>query len=396
MSNFCVLPFMSIETSPLGNTRACCLYNDEITDNGSKVSLKDGTITQAFHSSDMNGLREKFLKNERPDGCSKCWSVEDAGGVSKRIISNQKYVKELNDQQLHQNPKLKFIDLKLGNICNLKCRICGVYSSSKWINDQLKISIRNRDQYIEMNRAGQWPREAENFWDDLKSLANEITSLEITGGEPFLIQEHFDFLQHLVDTNNAHRIDIHYNTNGTQFPEDAIKNIWPHFKRVEVAFSIDGLDEEFEFQRYGANWQEVSNNIQKFHEIRKNSKWLTTQLCMTVSVLNIMSSVDVLEWAELQGFNFLWVNILHEPSHFCVQSLSTDAKLKIKSNLEQQVARLKTQDAIKQITSLIEFMMVDNLEQTEKIKKTLTLIDDIRKQDYTKSLPKLAKLINEQ
>ena len=395
MNNFCILPFMSIETSPLGNTRACCLYNDEITDNGSKIALKDSTITEAFNSSDMSELRQKFLRNERPDGCSKCWSVEDAGGVSKRIISNQKYVKEYNDAALYENPKLKFIDLKLGNICNLKCRICGVYSSSKWINDQLKISVNDKDKYIEMNRAGQWPREAETFWEDLKGLANEITSLEITGGEPFLIQEHFDFLRHCVDTGNAHRIDIHYNTNGTQFPQDAIENIWPHFRKVEVAFSIDGLDEEFEFQRYGANWQEVSENIRKFHAVRDNANWLTTQLCMTVSVLNIMSSVDVLEWAETQNFNFLWVNILHDPIHFCVQSLAPDAKIKVKTTLEQQIARLKTQDAVNQLTSLIDFMMTANKERTEQIKKSLTLIDSIRNQDYKQSLPKLARLIDE-
>lgn len=395
MNNFCILPFMSIETSPLGNTRACCLYNDELSDKGNKVALKDSTITQAFNSSDMSELRQKFLRNERPDGCSKCWSVEDAGGISKRIISNQKYVKEYNDPALYEDPKLKFIDLKLGNICNLKCRICGVYSSSKWINDQLKISTKDKDRFIEMNRAGQWPREAENFWDDLKNLANEITSLEITGGEPFLIQEHFEFLRHLVDTGNASRIDIHYNTNGTQFPQDAIDNIWPHFRKVEIAFSIDGLDEEFEFQRYGANWQEVSENIQKFHAIRDRASWLTTQLCMTVSVLNIMSSVDVLEWAETQNFNFLWVNILHDPIHFCVQSLAPDAKIKVKTTLEQQLARLKTKDAISQMTSLIEFMMTANTERTEQIKKTLTLIDDIRSQDYKQSLPKLARLIDD-
>lgn len=395
MNNFCILPFMSIETSPLGNTRACCLYNDEITNNGEKIALKQGTITEAFNSSDMSDLRQKFLRNERPDGCSKCWSVEDAGGWSKRMISNQKYVKEYNDTLLYEDPKLMFIDLKLGNICNLKCRICGVYSSSKWINDQLKISTDNKEKYIEMNRAGQWPREADTFWADLKNLANEITSLEITGGEPFLIEEHFDFLRHCVETGNASRIDIHYNTNGTVFPKDAIENIWPHFRKIEVAFSVDGLDEEFEFQRYGAKWQEVSENIRLFHDIRNRSQWLTTQLCMTVSVLNIMSTVDVLEWAEEQYFNFIWVNILHDPIHFCVQSLAPDAKQKVKQTLEQQIARLKTKDAVSQLTSLIDFMMTAGTEQTAQIKRTLTLIDGIRDQDYKKSLPKLSRLIDE-
>jgi hypothetical protein len=108
-----------------------------------------------------------------------------------------------------------------------------------------------------------------------------------------------------------------------------------------------------------------------------------------------MSTVDVLEWAETQNFNFLWVNILHDPNHFCVQSLAPDAKVKVKKTLEQQIARLKTKDAISQLASLIEFMMTPNKERTDQIKKTLTLIDGIRNQDYKHSLPKLSRLIDD-
>jgi len=392
-NNYCVLPFIGLETAPMGHARACCLYEGDLHNNEEKINFKKNTIQEAFHSSDMNDLRAAFLRNEKPKGCAKCWAVEAAGGTSKRIISNQKYKDFVGIEQ----PVLKFIDLKLGNICNLKCRICGVFSSSKWANDELKLndSPQHKSNIIAMNRAGQWPREAENFWQDIKSLANDIDSLEITGGEPFLIEEHFEFLRYCVETGNANRIDIHYNTNGTQFPKDAIENIWPHFKRVEVAFSIDGLGTEFEYQREGARWDQVTENIRKFHEVRNNANWLTTQLCTTINTLNIMDVVDILEWAEGAGFDFIWVNILHTARHFCVKTMHPDAKNKVKQQLEQQRARLKTQDAIRQLNSLIEFMMLPDEDLTKELVYNLERVDRVRDQNWRLALPKLARLIDD-
>ena len=393
MSNYCVLPFIGLETAPMGQARACCLYEGDLHNNGELLNFSKNTVQETFHSSDMNELRAAFLRDEKPKGCAKCWAVEEAGGVSKRIISNQKY----KDFVGIEKPTLKFIDLKLGNICNLKCRICGVFSSSKWANDELKLndSPGHKAHIVEMNRAGQWPREAENFWQDIKELANDIDSLEITGGEPFLIEEHFEFLRHCVETGNAHRIDIHYNTNGTVFPQDAIENIWPHFKRVEVAFSIDGLGEQFEYQREGAKWDQVTENIRKFHEVRNNAQWLTTQLCTTINTLNIMDVVDVLEWAEGVEFDFIWVNILHTARHFCVKTMHADAKNKVKQHLEQQRARLKTQDAVRQLNSLIEFMMLPDEDLTKELVYNLKRVDKVRNQNWRTALPKLARLIDE-
>ena len=57
-----------------------------------------------------------------------------------------------------------------------------------------------------------------------------------------MIQEQFDVLQKCIDKGYAKNIEVHYNTNGTHYPEYAVKEIWPHFKRVEMAFSIDDIN----------------------------------------------------------------------------------------------------------------------------------------------------------
>jgi organic radical activating enzyme len=58
-----------------------------------------------------------------------------------------------------------------------------------------------------------------NFWDNLKTLLPNIKYFEFTGGEPFLIEQHFELLRYAVENDYAKNIEIHYNTNGTVFPE---------------------------------------------------------------------------------------------------------------------------------------------------------------------------------
>ena len=104
---------MSIETTPLGEFRPCCLAEESILNENKKPYdiAKGDSITDAFDSTYMNNLRQEFLDGKMPKTCAKCWSLESAGGTSKRMISNKKF--GINTNKLD----IKFLDLKLGNIC---------------------------------------------------------------------------------------------------------------------------------------------------------------------------------------------------------------------------------------------------------------------------------------
>ena len=117
-----------------------------------------------------------------------------------------------------------------------------------------------QDQYNykrKLLKDGAWPREVSAVWTELDSIMENIDLMEFTGGEPMMIQEQFDLLKSAVKNGHSKNIKVHYNTNGTHYVQDAIDNIWPNFKTVELAFSIDDIGEKFEYQRYGANWNEV-------------------------------------------------------------------------------------------------------------------------------------------
>ena len=69
------------------------------------------------------------------------------------------------------------------------------------------------------------------------------------------------------------------------------EEIWQHFKLVEVAFSIDDVDERFEYQRANAVWAEVNSNIDSFEAMRDRSNNMQLQVCSTVNVCRLCCSV---------------------------------------------------------------------------------------------------------
>lgn len=367
MSSMCALPWMSIETTALGEFRPCCLAEESITKtDGSHFKVSNGdTIQDAFYSDYMENLRKEFANGNKPDTCKKCWALESAGGYSKRMISNDKFAK-------YKDKKLKFLDLKLGNICNLKCRICGVWSSSKWAQEEIDLGNKEAKTFLS---AGQWPRQKHDLWTEVIELLPDVEYFEFTGGEPFLIKEHFNILEKSVELGHSKKQIVHYNTNGTTYPDHAVKNIWPHFKLVEVAFSIDDIGERFEYQRYGAIWKEVNKNIHKINSLRSTNP-IKTQICCTINIQNIWNMPEICEWIESMHFDYVFFNYLHESKEWNVQYLPNNYKNKIQNKL----LNCKTSDRMRiEIGKAVNFMMDNNLgnaqmdwQRKEKIKASDT------------------------
>ena len=328
---FCVLPWVSLEASPIGTVRPCCLATEEITDGlGNKFDLNNASLSDIVNSNDMNRLRKAFLNGWKPEVCERCWSEEDAGRTSKRMhtLDRLKHILESETEWTNEPKQLYFLDLKLGNICNLKCRICGSWSSSTYAGEELKeLSKEHRKTsfHREMVQKGAWPRNSKTFWNELKEHVDTIRYLEFTGGEPFMIKEHFEFLNTLIDMGVAHKIEIHYNTNGTIYPKEA-EDIWYHFKHVEIAFSIDATKERFEYQRTEAKWDEVVENIERFKALREHYSNISLQVCSTINIFNVLYLDEVAEWIDAQGFDFVYWNMLHDAPVHSIISLPKEAK----------------------------------------------------------------------
>jgi pyruvate-formate lyase-activating enzyme len=393
-NTFCVLPWVSLEANPIGTVRQCCLADDEIVDDtGQKFKLLNANFSDIINSQHMKDLRTQFLQGEKPKTCRKCWNEEDAGRTSKRMHTLDRLKHMIGDQTWTQAAKpLMFLDLKLGNICNLKCRICGSWSSSQYAAEELKW-IKKEDQKTsyayQMLKAGNWPKENQTFWQQIDHHLDNIRYIEFTGGEPFLIQEHFDMLQGIVNRGIAGQVEIHYNTNGTQYPEHA-PAIWQHFKTVEIALSIDDVGERFEYQRSNADWTEVLTNVVKFKKLKTQMSNVQLQCCTTVNVLNIRYIKHVAEWINYQGFDFVYWNMLHDPWHLSIAALPASAKTEITGYLNncQPPARFR-----EEFSKIRDFMNQGASTDGKMLRSQLADLDHKRNQDFAKTCPEMAEII---
>jgi MoaA/NifB/PqqE/SkfB family radical SAM enzyme len=392
---FCVLPWISLETSPIGTVRPCCLADDEIVnDAGDKFDLNTASFVDIQNSTHMRELRQDFLAGKQPQTCRKCWREERSGRTSKRMHTLDRLKHMLPDQEWTTDARpLMFLDLKLGNICNLKCRICGSWSSSTFATEELNFmpsAEKKSSLHYTMLRAGAWPRENPTFWQEIDQVVDQIQYIEFTGGEPFMIQEHFDMLQGLVDRGHAKNIEIHYNTNGTQYPENA-EEIWRHFKLVEIAFSIDDVGTRFEYQRSNAVWTEVEANIARFKQLRDRHKNIQLQVCCTVNVFNVYYLETVANWIAEQGFDFVYWNMMHEAFYFSISTLPEPAKQGITEHLSQAQVSAKTQQ---EFARIIEFMNNGNSLDGFMLRMKIADLDRKRRQNLAQVEPEFAQLIN--
>ena len=392
---FCVLPWVSLEASPIGTVRPCCLADDELLDDaGEKFSLLTADFGAIQNSRAMTELREQFLAGKQPQTCRKCWSEERAGRTSKRMhtLDRLKHMGITNEWTADAKP-LMFLDLKLGNICNLKCRICGSWSSSQFANEEISIlppEQKKTSYAYQMLKAGAWPRENESFWTEIDACLNDIRYIEFTGGEPFMIAEHFRMLQGMVDRGIAPQVEIHYNTNGTQYPEQA-EHIWKHFKCVEIAFSLDDVNERFEYQRSNAVWAEVCANLDRFRDLKEIYPNIELQVCTTVNVFNVRYLGDIARWLEQnkESFNFVYWNMMHDAWYFSIACLPDTAKQAISEYLDSVNTIYRSEfDRIR------DFM--NNGASTDGFMTRMKIadLDRKREQDLRMVAPELAELLN--
>lgn len=385
MSNtFCILPFIHLEARSDSFVAPCCMSQEFYKkDDGTFFTLSKDTLSDVWNSSSVLSLRNSLLAGEKPKACEACWVEESFGKESKRIRENSRWGTDIN------NHRLKFLDLKLGNTCNLKCRICSPGSSSNWIKEHKDIYgsdvVTDIAKKINADRKHvmQWPDYNNFFWEDMNDILPNIELFEIYGGEPFLINRHFKVLEKSIELGYSSKQKIHYNTNGTIFPELAVKTIWPHFKEVDIMLSIDGTHEQFEYQRYPAKWENILHNIHKFREEFSGR----LQICLTVSSLNVYYLPEYLEFFSQLNIP-VWLNILYHPEVYSIKNLSLYTKHFITEKLNRYL-QLNTD-----LLAVLKYMNENNNNDFQKdFLKKIALHDDYRKQNYSDIFPEFFKII---
>jgi hypothetical protein len=351
---FCTLPFIHLATHPIGTSTPCCITDME---NDMSTAKKDGfnlfldkdSLFDITNSENFNKIRKQMINGEFPLECKTCYFHEKNKIYSKRMESNLKFKHLIDNSYSNTNEDgslkdldYRYIELRLGTVCNLKCVTCNPFSSNRW-NEDVSVfkDTEFEKSYFKCDIRTEWFRSTK-FYDELYERCSKLEEVWINGGEPTLIREHCYFLQKLIDSGRSKEVNLHYSINMTNVPDEFIK-IWKQFKNVRLHLSIDDLNERNEYIRTGSNWEVTLMNFLKIIEYRDIFR---IEVCQTVSCLNVMNIDKFKEFTD--KYNMIVAhNYVHHPSFQHVSILPDEMKEELLSNIKNlnnyELERLKAE-----------------------------------------------------
>ena len=341
-ATFCILPWMHLATTATGNLRVCCNStpgeNLILKPDGTPYKLYKDDMQKAWNSETYATIRKQLLNNERPSMCTRCFREEDAGIRSARLAWNKKWT-ENKSYTLNAPFDIKYVDLRLSNLCNLKCRMCNPYSSNMWVKEWASVNeALTPSEYDRLSRMD-WP-EKEKTWENLFDIAHTVEEIYLTGGEPTVIKEQQRLLNYLIDEGIAGNIRLKYNTNLVKMPEWLFDK-WRHFKRIQLNCSIDAVGELDHYIRHPSRWQTVLENFERVQTLDNAN----IEIHCTVQMYNILRMREFIEWAKPYGHK-IYFNILNHPEHLNIRVLPNRLKSRVDEQLKPYVNLPKVQDII--------------------------------------------------
>lgn len=357
--NLCLYPFTHFQLDPDGRARPCCKYKvGDPTWQADVPKLPDVNIGDLWEQEEFQSLRDQFLRNERPTGCKACWDEEAAGMTSMRLTREQGGKEHPFATFFRHIPRLypKTLDLKLSNLCNLKCRICTPFLSSQWIKEIKDLEIRDMGD-VNSFTGNSREKFLENHENEeiLKSWAPTIDYMEFYGGEPLMQQEHDRILKIIYNHGTPSNTGLYYNTNSSIFKESLFET-WKPFKEVVINFSIDDIGERFEYERKNAKWSESLENIKRYQDYSKQyGVNMEIRIYATVGILNVFYLKEFFEEIKKLGVKIV-LNMVHYPHHYAITILPTEVKDIIKTKLESIDVGNMLHSTSPSIQNIINFM----------------------------------------
>jgi len=334
---FCALPFTYIYVDALNEYKVCSDARFS-----SKINTYDVSILEYFNSDYMNEMRFDMLRgylSEKIRGtCIRCIEREELGLWARReknidynIIKKFKSGKKLE-------PTSNTIKLKFGNLCNLKCLTCGPYSSSRWaherndvqemtlykeLNDE--ISSASREKYGELYQESfdyEFDQDLsrlsynfnDKFYDELKILLKKLRNIIISGGEPFLNDDFYDFLKWLIDNKYSNKLNMLVLSNMSKIPKN-YKAFYDKFKSFKILISIDATYKKDEYIRRGINFKERDKNIKQIIND------FDIGFYATMSMLNVGYQSDLISYCSQYKKYPSFFNVLVEPFYLQINNL---------------------------------------------------------------------------
>lgn len=336
----------------------CCLRTNDL-----RLVTSD-----LWQSKTLIPLRETNSQNKWDYGCWPCCGNEDAGLASLRTGMLEKFGKHTN----LSGPQR--LDLMFDIGCNLACRTCGPHLSTYW------------QQHLKQHKIKYSAPRPESRVDDMIEILKtlDLSNLEMVvfcGGETLLGQGYWRVAEAIADLapHAKDKITISFQTNGTQPILERNYKIIERFHLVKLNISLDGIREKFEYLRWPAKWDQVSNNILNLKAtLPTNVLFLIEE---TLSIFNLYYYKELEQWVMDNFATNRLGDIINHTRHtaFGIFNLS---------NITQEyVDTMRKTD----INNLIRTNWIEKPTEIQSMINEIARFDKTRDQNWTKTFPEVAE-----
>jgi sulfatase maturation enzyme AslB (radical SAM superfamily) len=369
---FCPMPWTGLMYNFDGTVKNC-IRSDKKT--GALGNIKDAPIEEILLGN-INVAKQHNIVNKEPAaGCHTCYELEhgkrDLDIISDRIFYIREFKRTALDLYQPGQHDLQTIDVRWTNLCNFACVYCSSEFSSRWASELNTITSTPT------------PQQEQQFRDYIYQNAHTLKHVYLAGGEPLLMKQNLDLLERLNPD-----VNLRINTNLSKVDTGVFDRVC-EFKNVQWIVSVESQAAEFEYIRFGGQWQDFQDNLNHIktlgHKITFNMLWF---------LLNYDTVFDCVDWLQDQGFhaNSFVIGALLGPDYLNIRHLPDDVLNLLKTKLESRIAEQPgylLEDSYQNMRHYIQEPIEKNLKTSfEK----LAVMDQRRGVDSSKIFTELYKL----
>lgn len=298
------------------------------------------------------------------------------------------------------------LEFEVGNVCNLKCRMCSPdYSSriesdpvhSKWHvsenrSNSQQIKLKTNDYpSSRLPEKTHWFKEREFIYGELLNLPKSIQYIIFKGGEPFVSKEALDVLDYLSINGDSSKLTIAVVTNGTVADAPLIDTL-ALFNRVAISVSLDGIGSQYEYIRYPAKWNTVEESLKTFSKLKNTS----ITVSITIQAYNILNLVEIFRYCDRFDYR-ININILDYPTFLSISVIPPTARREAAERIRKYVkadCRYRHRKNISALATALESAGDEmNMEKFHEFMLFTNDLDKSRKQNFREIYPELFDII---
>ena len=341
---FCPIPWTGFMYNSNGDVLNCIRSRLPIG------NLKNNSIHDILKGN--TDTKKNMLKHVDGTGCHVCYDLEDNKKGYDMISDRIFYLKELKsvNNTLYDDPTnfdLHTIDIRWSNVCNFACVYCGPEYSSKWTTE-LKLAVEEptAERVAELKQL---------VFDN----AHQLKHVYMAGGEPLLMKENLELLEILQEKNP--QVNLRINTNLSKTNTRVFEKIC-EFPNVHWTVSVDEMDAEFEYVRYGGKWADFLDSL---NQISKLDHKITFN--MLHHLLNYQSLFDTVRFLKGLGFhnNSFVIGALLDPDHLNIRHLPNTMLQSVERELEDWISQkpgFLLENGLKNVLQYIKTPIEKNIE----------------------------------